>query len=106
MQHIVQATDLFAERIFSATSRIKNLNDRLIGPQPEASIPDNMTKADTPPLMYQISNGLDNERYLLEGLFHEINRLEEALQMIPAQIGGETAAKGPSQANRIPGSLF
>lgn len=105
MQHIIQTLDMFAERIDAASSRLCYLSDRLVGAQAIGPAETRNTKSDIPPVMYQIGMSLDRERDLLDNLFREINRLEEALQMNFEQ--AEVApAKGYAAATRLGGGLL
>lgn len=105
MQHIIQTLDVFADRLISAKHRIMNLNDRLVGPPPPTPERVTESKLGVPPLMYHIGLALDNERELLDELFREINRLEEALQMNSEQ-PEPAPAKGYTSATRLGGGLL
>lgn len=106
MNHIIQTLAVFAERIDAASSRLCYLSDRLIGEQARGPAEGMNTKAsDSPPIMYQIGTSLDHERDLLDRLFREINRLEEALQMNSEQLE-PAPAKGYAAATRLGGGLL
>lgn len=105
MQHIIQTLSVFSDRLLSANARIRNLSDRLVGPQPPSPERASESKLGSPPVMYYIERSLEENRELFDDLFREINRLEEALQMNSEQ-PEPNPGKGYAAATRLGGGLL
>lgn len=77
--------------LYDAIARLRNINDKLVGPRPEEGR-GSLTASERPPLMRQLEGEISDTSHVIQMLHQEISRLHEALELGDDPV--PTAAKG------------